>query len=153
MGYTYDTPSRFLPYPSGYSHDLSLITSKTLPLVQSPPGVGEVVGWANCEEALDGKPVFTCLLNVSVDKAQTNQGDFGVKNNTESRCDGIRISMGKRCCLSKRINSLEDRVRLYHGPRLVWKCTLRWKTNRQICQGPAFSKLSQTIHKFGCCRK
>lgn len=52
--FTYDSPSKFLPYPSGYNHDLSLITSKTLPMVKSPPNVGEVVDWAAYEDALDG---------------------------------------------------------------------------------------------------
>lgn len=45
-------------------------------MVQSPLGVGEVVGWANYEDALDGQSVFTCLLNVWADKTQTTQGDL-----------------------------------------------------------------------------
>ena len=38
--------------------------------------MGEVVGWANYEDALDGQSVFTCLFNVWADKAQTIQGDL-----------------------------------------------------------------------------
>ena len=36
-----------------------MITSKSSTLVQNPSGVGEVVGWATYEDALDGQPVFT----------------------------------------------------------------------------------------------
>ena len=38
--------------------------------------MGEVDGWANYEDALDGKAVFTCLFDVWVNKTQTIQGDL-----------------------------------------------------------------------------
>lgn len=63
------------PYPAGYSHDLPLITSKTLPLVKSPPVVGEVIGWANYENALDRQPIFTCSSTFDL-KMQTIEGDL-----------------------------------------------------------------------------
>jgi hypothetical protein len=33
-----DNPSPTIPYPAGYSHDLSLITDNNLPALVSPPG-------------------------------------------------------------------------------------------------------------------
>lgn len=38
--------------------------------------MGEAVGWAKYEDALDGQSVFTSLFNVWVDKTQTIQGEL-----------------------------------------------------------------------------
>lgn len=61
---TYDEPSSILSYPYGYQHDLSLLTSSSsnIPSSQNLGGSG-ITGWANYEEALDGKPVFVRQLD------------------------------------------------------------------------------------------
>lgn len=82
--FTYDSPSKFLPYPSGYNHDLSLIASKTLPMVKSPPNVGEVVDWAAYEDALDGQPVFCCLFHVGDKAAEILEGGIASRETQEA---------------------------------------------------------------------
>ncbi|KAI9807753.1 MAG: hypothetical protein M1826_004454 [Phylliscum demangeonii] len=60
---TYDPdPSRLLPYPDGFPHDLSLITDENLPLLASPPGMPSISGWGSYAAALDGGPLFVCRL-------------------------------------------------------------------------------------------
>ncbi|KAF3022348.1 hypothetical protein E8E15_009193 [Penicillium rubens] len=66
---TYDpTPSNLLTFPSGFLHDLSLITaeapSKSLPSIISPDGTPRVVGWGSYRNVLDGHPLFVMGLNV-----------------------------------------------------------------------------------------
>ncbi|CAK7230292.1 hypothetical protein SCUCBS95973_007525 [Sporothrix curviconia] len=61
--HTFDCPSNSRPYPSGYQHDLSLITktdgdADDLSLLGSTSGLPLVDGWANIQEALDGAPLF-----------------------------------------------------------------------------------------------
>ncbi|KAJ5485572.1 hypothetical protein N7539_005560 [Penicillium diatomitis] len=60
---TFDSPSLVFPYPTGYRHDLSLITSEKLPHLISPPGYPVVTGWAEYSEALSGHHVYLVKLN------------------------------------------------------------------------------------------
>jgi hypothetical protein len=54
-----------LRFPTGFVHDLSLIThSPKLPDVTSTDGTPCVVGWGGYKDLLDGKPVFVTGLNV-----------------------------------------------------------------------------------------
>lgn len=59
---TYDEPSTFFACPSGYQHDLSLVTGPHLPATSSQD-IPMITGWANYEEALDGKPACIVTLN------------------------------------------------------------------------------------------
>lgn len=72
-------PSRYLPFPAGYRHDLSLITGPDLPWLKSPTGVASVDGWARYEDALDGQPVFACLFNAWKNKLKILEGNVGAK--------------------------------------------------------------------------
>ncbi|KAI9820469.1 MAG: hypothetical protein M1826_000906 [Phylliscum demangeonii] len=72
---TYDPhPSRLLPFPSGFTHDLSLITGETLPLLTSPPGMPSISGWGSYPAALDGGPLFVCRLNAVTGRGTELQG-------------------------------------------------------------------------------
>lgn len=73
--FTYDTPSRYPPFPEGYRHDLSLITGPDLPWLKSPAGVALIDGWGQYEDALDGQPVFTVLFNAWIDKLKILEGN------------------------------------------------------------------------------
>jgi hypothetical protein len=60
---TYDEPSPILRYPTGYRHDLSLVTGSNLPNARSPATVPKITRWADYDEALDGKPAFVMRLD------------------------------------------------------------------------------------------
>ncbi|KAM5457522.1 hypothetical protein MaudCBS49596_000717 [Microsporum audouinii] len=61
---SYDpAPSRHLPYPMGYRHDLCLITSNDLPDVTHSPNAPPIAGWGSYSDALDGAPLFVCRVN------------------------------------------------------------------------------------------
>ncbi|KAK2803347.1 hypothetical protein FQN50_007006 [Emmonsiellopsis sp. PD_5] len=70
----YDDPSPTLPYPAGYRHDLCLLTGPNLPDITTPPGVGAVTGWAEYEEALDGKPVFVTRFDAWTKQSHHEHG-------------------------------------------------------------------------------
>lgn len=123
--FTYNNPSKSLPYPSGYNHDLSLITSKILPIVKSPPNVGEAVDWAPYEDALDGQPVFTCLFHVWDNATEIIEGDVASSATQEAVVIRSEYIWEKKSNHSKCIHTLEDKLRSYNGVRLVWKYTLR----------------------------
>lgn len=53
-----------MPFPCGFLHDLSLVTSDNLPTVTSPPGAPRIVGWGGYDEVLNGAPVFIVCSNV-----------------------------------------------------------------------------------------
>ncbi|EPS31492.1 hypothetical protein PDE_06447 [Penicillium oxalicum 114-2] len=59
----FDTPSLIFPYPSGYQHDLCLITGDNLPPLSSPPGYPAVTEWAPYSNALAGSNVFVVKMN------------------------------------------------------------------------------------------
>lgn len=65
IGRTWDRPSRWLPYPAGYKHDLSLIYSdeSQLPPMFPRPGLPAIDGWADLGTVLDGAPVFMSSYN------------------------------------------------------------------------------------------
>jgi hypothetical protein len=65
IGRTWDRPSRWLPYPAGYKHDLSLIYSdeSQLPPMFPRPGIPAIDGWADLGTVLDGAPVFMSSYN------------------------------------------------------------------------------------------
>jgi len=66
IGRTWDRPSRWLPYPTGYKHDLSLIYSSDdsqLPPMFPRPGNPAIDGWADLGTVLDGAPVFVSYYN------------------------------------------------------------------------------------------
>ncbi|RPA74588.1 hypothetical protein BJ508DRAFT_312745 [Ascobolus immersus RN42] len=57
---SFDRPSRFIPYPYGYMHNLALLTTPNgLPAMTTPPGMPALErSFAAPESALDGNPVF-----------------------------------------------------------------------------------------------
>lgn len=68
---TYDHPfpgGRHLNFPYGFSHDLSLITSRRgvpLPAIASPLNLPVLSGWAAYSVVLDGGPVYACRFNAT----------------------------------------------------------------------------------------
>jgi hypothetical protein len=76
---TYDNPSATLPYPKGYNHDLSLITSPDLPDICTPRGIEMIPEWAKYEDALDGETVFECILDIIHRKHHRLQGTVASK--------------------------------------------------------------------------
>ena len=66
IGVTYDNPSRILPYPIGYQHDLSLIIrtgERKLPHLVPPRGIRLSLQGASLSAALSGEPLFTCTFS------------------------------------------------------------------------------------------
>ncbi|KAF2396766.1 hypothetical protein EJ06DRAFT_170613 [Trichodelitschia bisporula] len=55
---TFDSPSRTLPYPAGFPHDLSLVTGPDLPAMNAPRGMPLLTGLALPQDVLDGRVVF-----------------------------------------------------------------------------------------------
>ncbi|KAK2745051.1 hypothetical protein FQN55_006408 [Onygenales sp. PD_40] len=61
---TYDlNPSRYLPYPAGYQHDLSLIMSPEPPRMTQPSNCPSIVGWGSYARVLEGGPIFVYRCN------------------------------------------------------------------------------------------
>ena len=56
--HSFDTPHVLLPYPAGYTHDLSLLSGPNRPTINSPPRLPRITGWASIKDVLDGAPVF-----------------------------------------------------------------------------------------------
>lgn len=53
-----------MPFPSGFTHDLSLITDENLSSLTSPPKTPTIAGWGSYAAVLDGHPLFVSCLNV-----------------------------------------------------------------------------------------
>ncbi|KAK2771970.1 hypothetical protein FQN53_004829 [Emmonsiellopsis sp. PD_33] len=61
---TYDSnPSRYLPYPAGYRHDLSLIMSPEPPRMTQLSNCPSIVGWGSYARVLEGDPIFVYRCN------------------------------------------------------------------------------------------
>ncbi|CDM37963.1 hypothetical protein DTO013E5_8267 [Penicillium roqueforti] len=60
---TYDDPSSTYPYPSGYRHDLSLITGDNLIDIHPPKGIEMVPEWASYKDAIQGAPMIACVFD------------------------------------------------------------------------------------------
>lgn len=56
---------RFLPFPNGLKHNLSLITDHHLPHIINPPRIPCIIGWGEYLAVLDGKPVYICRFNAA----------------------------------------------------------------------------------------
>jgi hypothetical protein len=85
---TFDNPSKHLPYPAGYKHGLSLVTSTSvdLPEVIIPlPGVS----------ALSGKPVFATSFFLHLDRWKTIEGTIAADKVHSALVEGARYSWEK----------------------------------------------------------
>lgn len=72
---TYDPAiSRNMPFPCGFLHDLSLITSESLSVITSSIGAPRIVGWAGYNEALNGGSVFIVSSNVATGNQNLRTG-------------------------------------------------------------------------------
>ncbi|KAI9781204.1 MAG: hypothetical protein M1816_002464 [Peltula sp. TS41687] len=72
---TYDPhPSGHLPFPSGFRHDLSLITNENLPYITTPPKTPTISGWGAYTSVLDGEPLFVCRLDVQTGNWRNIEG-------------------------------------------------------------------------------
>ncbi|KAJ5112211.1 hypothetical protein N7532_000256 [Penicillium argentinense] len=71
----YDNPSRILPYPSGYHHDLSLIQGNALPDVMTPPGYPPISEWAPHSEVLAGAPLYATAMNAKTQRWRVIEGE------------------------------------------------------------------------------
>ena len=62
---TYDPAMpKNMPFPCSFLHDLSLVTSGSLPVITSPVGAPRIVGWAGYNEVLNGGSVFIVNSNL-----------------------------------------------------------------------------------------
>lgn len=68
---------RFLPFPTGFRHDLSLITDQHLPRIINPPRTPRIIGWGEYSAVLDGEPVYICRFNAAA-SAWSPRGGQGV---------------------------------------------------------------------------
>lgn len=66
ISHCYDAPSAFSSYPSGYQHDLSLITpsgygkrTSLTSLLDNRTDIPRIDGWGSIRDALGGTPLFT----------------------------------------------------------------------------------------------
>lgn len=109
-------PSRYLPFPAGYQHDLSLITGPDMPWLKSPAGVASVDGWAQYEDALDGQPVFTCLFNAWIDKLKILEG------NVAARATQQAVVVGSEYLWLKKSHS--------QSASILWRTEIDWASSR-----------------------
>ncbi|KAJ5782257.1 hypothetical protein N7457_004031 [Penicillium paradoxum] len=109
ISFTYDPISaRPLRFPTGFVHDLSLITnSQELPEVTSPDRTPCVVGWGSYTDLLDGKPVFVTGLNIPT-------------GNTIVR-SGSGISREAQAALTEGSQYLWDREVLSQNVSILWR--------------------------------
>ncbi len=66
--------SSSLPFPSGFTHDLSLITDGNLPSLTNPPKTPSVSGWGFYAAASDEDPLFVSRLNVISGRWRSAEG-------------------------------------------------------------------------------
>ncbi|KAJ5942540.1 hypothetical protein N7516_002708 [Penicillium verrucosum] len=95
---TYDRLSRhrFIPYPYGFQHDLSLVTGPNLPQLTNPPNTPRVTEWGPYEEALQGRPVFVHSHNVGTGHWRTHQGHGVATQVQQSIIHGTQYSWEQR---------------------------------------------------------
>lgn len=64
---TYDANPipRYLPFPTGFRHDLSLITDHHLPRIINSLRTPRIIGWGEYSAVLDGEPVYICRFNAA----------------------------------------------------------------------------------------
>lgn len=64
---TYDANPipRFLPFPTGFMHDLSLITDHHLPRIINPPRTPRITDWGEYSAVLDGEPLYTSRFDAA----------------------------------------------------------------------------------------
>lgn len=64
---TYDANPipRYLPLPTGFRHDLSLITDHHLPCIINSSRTPRIIGWGEYSAVLDGEPVYICRFNAA----------------------------------------------------------------------------------------
>lgn len=66
-----------MPYPVGFSHDLSIITDDNLPHLTNHPNSPRITHWGPYEEVLQGSPLFINRHNVVTGTFSTREG-YGV---------------------------------------------------------------------------
>lgn len=119
-------PSRYLPFPAGYQHDLSLITGPEIPWLKSPAGVASVDGWAQYEDALDGQPVFTCHFNAKIDKLEIVEGIVAARATQQALVVGSEYLWLK--------NSHSQRASILWRTEIDWVSSKGW-SGSALCVG------------------
>lgn len=109
-------PSRYLPFPAGYRHDLSLITGPDMPWLNSPTGIVSVDGWAYYGDALDGQPVFTCLFNAWINKLKILEGNIAARATQEV------VVVGSEYLWLKKSHS--------QSASILWRTDIDWMSSR-----------------------
>lgn len=115
-----------LPYPHGFTHDLSLITGENLPELVNPPRTPRIVGWGSYEAVLQGSRVFLIRHNIDTGNFHTYPGQ------------GI---------------SMKAREAITHGTQYSWDLKTRavstallWRTD---CDGDSVEGASGSILCLG----
>ena len=65
---TYDANPipRYLPFPTGFRHDLFLITDHHLPRIINSSRTPRIIGWGEYSAVLDGELVYICRFNAAL---------------------------------------------------------------------------------------
>ncbi|KAK1761794.1 hypothetical protein QBC33DRAFT_553309 [Phialemonium atrogriseum] len=85
IGHTFDRPSRYLPYPHGYGHDLSLVSDCLGRTLVPQPYLPTVDGWADMRKVLDGGPLFLTAQLLHLGPHATNKSVFGTVTGEEAQ--------------------------------------------------------------------
>lgn len=119
---TYDTPHPTKPYPTGYSHDLSLVTpwpSRDCPVLGPQPGMPMIEGWADLEDVLDGAPIFVTGNMLHLYGNQISASGY-VMDATEREATRRELE-----ALAEGHQYFFDRDSLDISVSLLWRCSER----------------------------
>lgn len=106
--FTYDSPSStILPFPTGFRHDLSLVTSVSLPNITSPAGLPRIVRWGEYREVLDGSPIFVTSLNLHTGNPNARYGSA--------------VSQRAQCALAEGSEYLWERSSASQSVSFLWR--------------------------------
>ncbi|KAL7623777.1 hypothetical protein AAE478_005330 [Parahypoxylon ruwenzoriense] len=133
--YSYDRPSGYLPYPEGYSSDLSLVEprldGRPCPILAPQPYMPMVTSWADLNAVLDGEPLFLTaqLFHLGPDAVQKTV--FGSAINDE-HVENILFE-GERA-IAEGTHYFFDHTALRTSVSLLWRMIPRDQT-RAVSMG------------------
>ncbi|KAH9225332.1 hypothetical protein K456DRAFT_1852467 [Colletotrichum gloeosporioides 23] len=134
IGATFDAPSSFSPYPSGYICDLSLIVpvdneTEGFPEIGSPSSMPTIDGWADLKRALGGDSVFV-TANLAIESGrQTKTG----KVLTPSEYLDVQYDLAEL----KREAMIEGKQYLWDTETCRQSVALLWRTCSPPHEGPS----------------
>jgi len=129
-----------LPYPAGYTHDLSLITANEgseLPDMFSAPRCPTITSWASYEEVLDGGEVFVCNLKIGIpESANLIAGYIRPQSTQRVIVDGIQYTWQKKAYD-------ESRSLLWHST--IHQDSVKGYSGTVICLGNPTDRFAKAV--------